>query len=546
MNAAASALARIAAGLLVATSLPAQVPGHATHLHPSFAFVFRPSFLQLGDVVHAFAYGGPGGVMHARSLDGGRTWPLREQAVGPFVCQIGSSDETLVVPVATRPGELLVLADDVTFGPRLVRSFDAGTTWSSPTSVAAVVTAQSARRYANLYVDGPTVVAVWGNDRPTGRVWTNRSTDGGATWQPTDTRLDLGVTLPTSVPVRRIDVFGIGPTVHVVWNQGFAYYQRSLDGGATWLPAAMPFPAPGGGIFSYMVDTAADGNVLFVVDETGKLGRSADAGTSWQLVAVPGVPRVLEVAIAGARVVATGWNGITGPPPVFLVTTSADGGVTWQATPLSLPSPTPLVFPHAIATSSALFVHLELPGYPGNALRSTDGGASWQVLEGPVTGGFHAGERRTIHATSTPAGFFPQYHAYVGVGSTILGSATTGTGGGAPVLSTAGLPVRGGSTTMIVGGALGGTLGALAFSFAPPVAVPLGGGTVHLGTLDLVLPFVTSGAPGQPGAGTFGLPVSVPANAALVGASLVVQAWLLDGGAPPGFTLTNAIELWLR
>jgi hypothetical protein len=532
------------AGAALAAVLPAQIPAHATHLHPG-SVMMRPSFLQIGDVVHAFAYGGPGGVAHARSLDGGRTWPLREQPVGPFLAQWSSTDETLVVPVATRPGELLVLADDVTLGPRLVRSFDDGSTWSSPVSIAALVIAQTGRRYTDLYVDGATVVAVWGNDRPTGRVWTNRSLDGGATWQPADTRLDLGITLPTSVAVRRIDAFGSGPTVHVVWNQGFAFYQRSLDGGSTWLPQAGTFPAPAGGIFSYMVDTAFDGAVLFVVDESGLLARSGDSGTSWNLVSIPGMPRVLEVAIAGPRVVATGRNA-PGSSPVFLISTSADGGLTWQATPLALPSPTPLVFPHAIATPNALFVHLELPGYPGNALRSVDGGASWQVIEGPVTGGFDAGDRRTVHAATTQVGPFPQYHAYVGVGSSRLGTGTVGTGAVVPTLSSVDLPVRGGATTLIVGGSLGGTVGALAVSFAPPAAVPLGGGTVHLATLDLVLPFVTSGAAGQPGAGSYGLPVAVPANAALVGTRLVAQAWLLDGTAGFGFTLTNALEVWLR
>jgi dihydroorotate dehydrogenase len=58
--------------------------------------------------------------------------------------------------------------------------------------------------------------------------------------------------------------------------------------------------------------------------------------------------------------------------------------------------------------------------------------------------------------------------------------------------------------------------------------------------------FAASGASGMPGAGSFGLPLVVPIAPALVGQRLTAQALGLDAGTADGFTLTNAVEVWLR
>ncbi|MBL8751822.1 MAG: hypothetical protein JNK15_00870, partial [Planctomycetes bacterium] len=404
-----------------------------------------------------------------------------------------------------------------------------------------------ARRFPALWCDGATCVAVWTNDRPTGRVWTNRSLDGGTTWQATDTRLDLGVTLPTSVAVGPIDVLGAGATVHAFWSQGWTHYQRSLDGGATWLAQAQTLPAAGGMPLQHLVDTALAGSIVFAVDDQGQMVRSGDGGTTWAHVTNTGVAKVHEVAIDGNQVVVAGWNGQT-TNAVFLVTTSLDGGLTWQNAPLALPSPSTVVLMHAIARSGQLFVHIEVPGYAGDAIRSVDGGNSWHLISGPVGGGFDVGERRTIHVANEPIAFpqLPQFHVYVGMGSSVRGSATPGSGGAAPNLTSVGLPVRGASTTLQVSAALGGMPGLLGLSFAPPATVPLGSATIHLSSLDVAIAFLATGAVGNPAAGTFALPIAVPPGTSLVGASLVAQALVLDGAAVDGFTVTNALELWLR
>ena len=106
--------------------------------------------------------------------------------------------------------------------------------------------------------------------------------------------------------------------------------------------------------------------------------------------------------------------------------------------------------------------------------------------------------------------------------------------------------MRGEATTLQVDAAVGGSFGALGISFAPPTQVVFAGAIVHLATLDVLVSFATGGAPGQPGTGSFGLPLAVPASPPLIGASLVAQALVIDGSSAGGFAATNAIELWLR
>src|SRR5688572_2504166 len=178
-----------ATGWWLLACLPAQVPAHATVLNPT-TFQWRPTLVQQGDVVHAFAIGTTT-LLHARSTDGGRTWPLREQALGQLATNTAPTGPHDVHVVA-RPGELIVLGHDVALGPQLVRSFDEGTTWGAPVPVTTTVALQANAMLPAMCVDGATIVVAWTNNRPNGRVFCNRSTDGGATWQPADTPLDVG------------------------------------------------------------------------------------------------------------------------------------------------------------------------------------------------------------------------------------------------------------------------------------------------------------------------------------------------------------------
>lgn len=514
----------------------AQVPAHATLLNPT-TLQSPPTLLQQGDRVHAFALGSLT-VYHARSLDGGRTWPLREQSLGAL--ESGASFNTgYHVEVVARPGELLVFGDNRHLGPQLLRSLDDGTTWSAPVPIAAAAVPQSlGRMLPAAHVDANTLFVAWTNDTPNGRIFCNRSVDNGATWQPTDTCLDLG--MPAPVNNRGPRVVGSGPVVNVFWSGqgGLTFQQRSLDGGTTWLPA----PTSVSSLLALQT-AVGDGNTLLVTDAWNHMVRSTNGGTTWVPVTGHGIANFLSVAIAGPLVVAAGTNGGF----TFLVNTSNNGGATWRPTPLALPSPSPAVIPTAIARPGELLVQWSVPGFAGNVIRSLDAGATWHVIDGPVQGGFCPGDQRTVHVESTDlTTALPHHHAYVGVGSSRLGIATAGTGGLAPSLTTSGLPVRGGATTLQGQGAVGGSLAALGLSLQAPTAIPYGSATVHLASLDLLFGLPTSGASGQAGAGTFALPVSIPNLPAVVGMRLVAQALVVDGGSLDGFTVTNALEVWLR
>jgi hypothetical protein len=257
-----------------------------------------------------------------------------------------------------------------------------------------------------------------------------------------------------------------------------------------------------------------------------------------------GIPEHVDIAMAGPFVIAVGTNGW---PPTYHVNTSTDGGATWHPTPLLLPSPA-IFNPRAIARPGELLVHWPIVGSSGSAIRTIDAGASWHNIPGPVQGGFHAGDRRTLHVEVSPFPpvQFARYHAYVGVGSTRLGAGTAGTGGLVPELSSTGLPVVGGTTTLHVDGTVGGTIAAIGLSLSPPTAIPFVGGTVHLASLDLLQALTTGGASGQSGAGHCSLPLTIPSTLPLLGTHLVAQGLAVDAAASGSLALTNALEIWLR
>ncbi len=55
-----------------------------------------------------------------------------------------------------------------------------------------------------------------------------------------------------------------------------------------------------------------------------------------------------------------------------------------------------------------------------------------------------------------------------------------------------------------------------------------------------------AGVAARGGVRTFALPVLVPNDPALVDSDLIAEALLLDSSAPGGFTVTNAIEVWMH
>ncbi|HEX6810526.1 MAG TPA: VCBS repeat-containing protein [Planctomycetota bacterium] len=121
------------------------------------------------------------------------------------------------------------------------------------------------------------------------------------------------------------------------------------------------------------------------------------------------------------------------------------------------------------------------------------------------------------------------------------GQGSAGTGGRRPTLSLIG-PVRGGLAPKVrmVGG-LGGSIAVLFASdleaFLPNL---LPGVTAYIGPPVVSLGLSLSGAPGQPGAGAFELPIWIPPGT--LGAQMFLECLVLDPAGPIGLTHSNGCE----
>jgi photosystem II stability/assembly factor-like uncharacterized protein len=156
------------------------------------------------DVVYA---GTPDGRI-MKSVDGGTSWTQAHECKGGVSC---------IAVAAARPGLVLAAA-----GPGgMLRSLDAGRTW------VAFPTPKDTRSVAIFPADPDVIYAACGEDG----VW--RSNDGGDTWG--------AVTGGVAAGCRVIDV-AVDPTqpdtVYCVGEIGWeGHFYRSSDGGATWEPS---------------------------------------------------------------------------------------------------------------------------------------------------------------------------------------------------------------------------------------------------------------------------------------------------------------------
>lgn len=508
-----TALLALAAG----TPLVGQMPAHATVLNPTTAMA-EVLVLQDGDTVHALGRSAFS-VLHARSRDGGRTWPVREAPIGPYTAGQGFA------AAIGMPGTVMALAYDGNTGPTFWRSADEGSTWSPGITLSSVVSPLGAGATA-LLVEGLEVTAVW--VRNGGEVACRRSLDDGVSWLP-EQRLSVPGTSNAGLSCHRN-----GNVLDVIWAQdNSTVHQRSTDGGTTWLPA--PQVVCGNGL----VNAVSNGTDLLVALTTGIFWRSTNGGASWTSFTIPGHGYPMSMSHEGSRIAVTSLVAYPAGSLTYAISVSSNGGLTWSPT-LLLPSPV-YVVPRTLVALGNTYV--AFPGLALDIVTSRDGGTSWQLLGGPANF-LCAGPRRNVNIVL--AGF-PQarFHAYVGLGSSVLGSATMGTGGIAPRLWSDGLPFQGATTTLRLDQAVGGSVAALGVSFATPAPVPFGSATLWPTVAPIVLAFATGGG-GQPGAGSFAQPLAIPVASALVGTSFTSQALVVDGAAADGFTVSNALETWLR
>jgi photosystem II stability/assembly factor-like uncharacterized protein len=200
-----------------------------------------------------------------RSGDAGRTWKEADVRMRPDCPRIVSTRVTALCghPIDPKTAWAGVEIDG------LYRSRDAGQSWQR------VGTGLSSLDiHALAYVPGAArLLASTNND-------VNVSLDEGDTWQPLQLRAKLPLPYFRGLAQRpgSSDVLLLGNGDAPPGTMGLV--ARSVDGGASWQPAAMPGRA-NSTIWNFAVHPA-EPDLLYASSVSGQLYRSTDGGASWQ------------------------------------------------------------------------------------------------------------------------------------------------------------------------------------------------------------------------------------------------------------------------
>ena len=172
-----------------------------------------------------------------------------------------------------------------------------------------------------------------------------------------------------------------------------------------------------------------------------------------------------------------------------------------------------------------------------DVLRAYAAGSSGAGATLPITGTVSApassGESAALFAVgSSPCagGWLP------------YGTGLAGAGGQVPALTGAGCPQIGGAFSLQVANGVGGA-GGLLFVGVSVASLPLKGGTFLVGGVVLQLGLALGGGAGVPGAGSLTLPAALPADPALQGVQVFLQAGFSDAAAVHDVSLTNGLRM---
>ena len=533
---------------------------------------------------------GSGDIYFNRSLDGGATWLSSDVridtdpagAVWARWPRIAASGPAVHVTWENpRPGG----------GILFNTSPDGGTTWLS-SEVQLSRGPSTKAKVPQIAVSGSSIYVTWQDTRNgAGDIYFNRSTDGGATWLSSDVRLDTDPAGAASSVLPQIAASG--SSVYVTWedrrNGADSYFNRSLDGGATWLADDVQLnttPGPAGSIPS--PEIAASGSSVFVTWEDSRnriankgidvfLNYSPDSGTTWLTSDIrlntnpPSMSNAVEpeIAASGSSVYVTWQDGRNRADDIFF-SRSSDGGATWSANvQLDADETRSGSFTPKIAASGSsvgvTWSDERNGSWPDQAdiycNYSTDRGATWlsgdvRLDTDPLGGGasFYpeiAASGSSVYVTwedrrSSPRFFIGDVYFNIPYGFQAYGAGTAGAGGLIPQLRGNGPATRGNNVSLDVDNAVGGALGGMfvGAGTASKISFPLLGGTV-LVSPSIVIPFGLSGAAGAPGAGTGSVPMRIPGSALVQGFNTTFQAVFLDGAAPGGVSMTGAVEMWI-
>jgi hypothetical protein len=298
------------------------------------------------------------------------------------------------------------------------RSLDRGGTWLASDRRLDLAGSMGQSIAPEICASGDVVHVVWEEHRASpqiGDVFYNRSLDGGATWLAADVRLDLGVAAGAGDAVFP-QVVCDGNAVHVVWADGRSgfddvYYNRSLDGGTTWLAADVRLDTgdAAGAFVSTDPRLVCRGSNVHVVWTDNRNGhddifcnRSGDGGATW-LAAAQRVDHAPGNAFASAPQLACSTTHVhvlwaddrDGLKDVYH-SRCALGGTAWQALDTRLDATDPpggsdSIQPQLACDGNAVYTVWEDYRTFANPQvffsRSTDGGVTWapDALLNPAT-----------------------------------------------------------------------------------------------------------------------------------------------------------------
>ncbi len=528
-------------------------------------------------------------VFFSRSSDRGGSWlaspiQLSDAAANTELPQIAVSGETVhVVWNETLGGH----------GIRYIRSLDAGASWlGSAVRVDAGPTGALQPREARLASSDDNVYVVWRDFRSAGGlpvasdIFFARSTDGGATFSVTDTRLNSG---GAGVAVRRNPrLAASGSNVFVVWEDhrnGDAdiYFNRSTDFGQTWLaqdvrlntfagpgPAEKPQIAVSG---SHVYVSWQDRRNNTCCGEDVYFNRSTDNGATWLASDIrldtdaPGAAQSARTRIAaeGSSVYVT-WrdrrNGTFDQEDIYF-NRSLDNGATWLDADVRINTAPAGSWassrPEIAAVGSAVCVTwYERPGLPAEARAnySLDRGDTWLATDvtlnqGDLSSGNSWPWPQVVAAGSSFVAAWVEYRSGWGVRANIpfgaqpYGVGLAGLGGIVPRVDVDGFTAVGQPTSVELRDGVGGAGAAVLVGFGGRAEIPLLGGTLLVDGPIVPLGVVLSASAGVPGAGAASIGLPIPGNSALIGEQVTLQSFVIDAGAPAGLAMTAALEMWI-
>jgi hypothetical protein len=480
--------------VLIVALLPAQSLPSGVRLDPVVGL--HPSAIgRAGDKVHIVGLDNSYAqvLRYARSLDGGRTWPGGLQALG----YTGRA-----VSLAVDGDHVFVALDAATCS--LLSSFDGGAHWQPPVSLPFA--------YGSMQVQANGLdVNVFSNVS----IQLVHSGDGGLSWSAP---VNLAIGLPgASAGDGSLQVVRDGSEIHLFWIHAtpalYLAHQVSMDGGATWLPAAQS-------IANAPLVGAAMGAGCLLVQAGSTLWRSTNHGATWTPVPGHGFAFPIALAMDGSNVLAVERAPTWWPTVPLRMATSNDAGMTWSVSAATIAT-LPWERVEADVAGTAMFVRLY--GGSGDLHQSDDFGSTWRQLDGSATEAFLVGPDGGIALTFT-SGLSTGLWAWVVEGHT----GTSSSGGVDPTLTGHGLVGLGRTFQLDLANALGGSYAAYVLNLGAFVLLP------------------TSGQPGLPGDGAASLPIAVPLDPTLLGLRLLSYCMVYDPGAPGSIRYTNARESWVR